>query len=384
MKIAIIPGAMQGSSYYRGIVPGIALNRYLGHKIAFIDNRNDMRMRDADVIQCQRRVDAETLGTLWALQDQYETPFLHDIDDNFNALPSTNPMAKVLGNGTMNNLISNNYCAKAKVLTVSTPDLAREYANINEQIALLPNAVDDLRLEEHAPKEISGEPKRAGEIRIGWAGSNTHRADLELVIPTLRKLLEEFDNLKVIFFGDDLRTLFVEKNCGCITTTRTGIRPCKKHGRQLEYAGNAANARKFYPSTEYNTEELQSLIYYRKIKEAHFDIGIAPVVENSFNRSKSYLKLIEYGMLGIPSIAQRFGPYLQYVQEAPGEVVPALLASTKHDWYDGLKSLITDATLRRNLAQNNLAYVNHTHVISKRVRLWESAFEWAAGRLVPA
>ena len=372
---------MQGSSYVRAIVPGAELTRR-GHHVSYIDQRNDPRMREADVIQCQRRIDAETLGTLWAIKDQYGIPFIHDIDDNFNALPGSNPMCKVLGVGTLANTIGNNYCARAALLTVSTPSLAREYADINSKVAILYNALDDVRLEQYAPKEITGEPKRKGEMRIGWAGSNTHRADIELVVPVLKRMLAEFDDLKIVFLGDDLRLAFIEKNCGCSVTSHFGLRPCKRHGRQLEYVGNTVNKGKLYPSIDFRSEDLMSLLFYKKLQSADFDIGIAPVVPNLFNEGKSYLKLLEYGMMGIPTIAQRFGSYVQYVQES--SEAPVLLADSALEWEKGLRNLITDASLRKHLAEANLRYINSTHVISKRVHLWESAFEWAAGRLAPA
>lgn len=75
-------------------------------------------------------------------------------------------------------------------------------------------------------------------------------------------------------------------------------------------------------------------IYYypRKVLDLCVDVMIAPLQDNEFNKSKSNIKLIEGGALGIPVICQDLEPY----KEAP------LKFNTGEELSDQLKLLISN------------------------------------------
>ncbi|MBI4743223.1 MAG: hypothetical protein HY776_00055, partial [Actinobacteria bacterium] len=70
---------------------------------------------------------------------------------------------------------------------------------------------------------------------------------------------------------------------------------------------------------------------------ANIDIGLAPLADTVFNRCKSDLKLLEYGILGIPSVASYTGPYIEPIDK--GYV---LKARNSKDWIKQLRKLIQD------------------------------------------
>jgi hypothetical protein len=56
-------------------------------------------------------------------------------------------------------------------------------------------------------------------------------------------------------------------------------------------------------------------VFVRWLRETiTWDFGIAPLVENSFNRGKSALKFLEYAALGIPGIFSNVGEYGDVVE----------------------------------------------------------------------
>jgi glycosyltransferase involved in cell wall biosynthesis len=83
--------------------------------------------------------------------------------------------------------------------------------------------------------------------------------------------------------------------------------------------------------------------WWRRV--ATFDIGLAPLVDNRFNRSKSFIKILEYAALGVPFIASPVGPYADHVVDG----VTGFLASTPDEWAERLDQLIRSPWLRMKI-----------------------------------
>jgi glycosyltransferase involved in cell wall biosynthesis len=108
------------------------------------------------------------------------------------------------------------------------------------------------------------------------------------------------------------------------------------------------------------------LDYYSGID---FDIGIAPLLDTPFTRSKSPIKAIEYNALGIPVVASNVGPYRDYVVDG----VNGFLCDTEAEWVDRLNLLVSDADLRASMSEQ-ARQVAGLHTIDQTAPLWEAAF----------
>jgi glycosyltransferase involved in cell wall biosynthesis len=53
---------------------------------------------------------------------------------------------------------------------------------------------------------------------------------------------------------------------------------------------------------------------YLRTIDFDFDIGLSPLRDTQFARSKSPLKALEYGALGIPVVAANVEPYASFVR----------------------------------------------------------------------
>lgn len=150
-------------------------------------------------------------------------------------------------------------------LTVSTSALAEEMRAYHNDVRIVPNGIDPTLW----PQPDQDQPqKHSSKLRVGWAGSISHAADLALLRSVVTELANE---VEWVFFGmclEDMRPHLTEFHRG------------------VSFAD-----------------------YPRKLAELGLDLAIAPLELNRFNECKSNLRLLEYGALGIPTIATDIEPY---------------------------------------------------------------------------
>jgi hypothetical protein len=93
----------------------------------------------------------------------------------------------------------------------------------------------------------------------------------------------------------------------------------------------------------------------------HADIGIAPLY-GEYDRRRSWIKAVDFGMLGIPLVATNYEPY---------QDLPVLLVKNSVDeWHVALRDLVMNPDWRDTVGQNlNEAIVNLS--IQKNWRVYE-------------
>jgi hypothetical protein len=103
-----------------------------------------------------------------------------------------------------------------------------------------------------------------------------------------------------------------------------------------------------------------------------FDISLAPLTENIFNKVKSQLKVIEAGFHKKALIAQNFGPYQIDLKNAAkfgggfDETGNAILINTdKNNWYDSIKKLVKNPDIIPVLQENLYNTVKDTYSLNK-------------------
>lgn len=213
-------------------------------------------------------------------------------------------------------------------ITVTTEILKNNYARFTDKpIYVLPNYVDyDL----YGTDDLMIK-RTTDEIRIGWFGSQGHLEDLKMVIPALKEVLAKYPNVKLIYCG--FGGMSSDKK---ITEIGWGEDVFKELPReQREYY---IGVREDYWPMKHRTLD--------------FDIGICPLIDDTFNWSKSAIKWMEYGVLGKPAVVSPI-LYGDYVKDG----VDALVAHTAEDWVNHLSRLIEDKKLRDTIGGNAKARV---------------------------
>lgn len=226
---------------------------------------------------------------------------VYEIDDNLFAVPEHSLAYDWYSQESVQRNIA--ACAEiSDVVCVSTEPLADVMRKCNPNVTVIPNYVDDSVLD--IPR-----PSPRDTVIVGWAGSATHDADFIPIKPQLFNMLFSHPAVKFMTIGADYSSDYPEDR----RIRLPWVRSPKK--------------------------------MYKHI--ARFDIGIAPLVDDEFNESKSHIKVLEYAALGIPSIASRVPAYEDFIIDG----VTGLLAETPTDWADCLEMLIMDSGLRRRMGE---------------------------------
>jgi hypothetical protein len=94
--------------------------------------------------------------------------------------------------------------------------------------------------------------------------------------------------------------------------------------------------------------------FLRRFSAAGFEIGLAPLADDVFHRSKTNTKFREYGACGIAGVYSDVEVYSDCVRQ--GET-GLLVANDTDAWYGALRQLVDDAPLRRTISQQARAEI---------------------------
>ena len=190
----------------------------------------------------------------------------------------------------------------ADVITCSTEPLAEVLREYNPNVVVLKNRI---------PGWVCDvQRKRRARPAVGWAGGASHGVDMGEVVSPVRRFLKRFPGWDLRIGGTDYRPTF--KVGGRAVFTR--------------WVHITDDDRAYFTSPDW-------------------DIGLAPVAKNTFNMSKSNLKALEYGALGIPVIASDWHPYRDFIRH--GET--GFLVKHDHEWLAYMSELASDEGLREKM-----------------------------------
>ncbi|MFA7282617.1 MAG: hypothetical protein WC100_21215, partial [Sterolibacterium sp.] len=271
-----------------------------------------------DVIIVQHYIGDKKLAGLEALQTVPNRPFLvFALDDLLTKLADSNPFRKNIPADNRSRL---KYAlARCDRMVVSTEFLAESYRNLISDIRIVPNRLQqEVWLPLHSRKRTGTKP------RIGWAGGTTHEGDLILLKEVIEQTRDEAD---WVFFG-----------------------MCPKAIRPLIAEYHSFGSFSEYPA---------------RLAELNLDIAVAPLAETPFNQGKSNLRLLEYGILGIPVVCTDIDPY----RESPA----CCVANTAEAWTQALRERIHDADAREREGAVLRQWVHQGYLLENHLNEWLDA-----------
>lgn len=222
------------------------------------------------------------------------------------------------------------WAARVDAVTVATPALAGYFAPYARRVFVLPNYLASRT----RPPELQGVRDGEGRIEIGFAGNAGHRGDLVLVTEALRRVQERRPEVRLTFFGGAPE--------GFVPNERVRVVP---------------------PDWQYD-------LFPGRLAQLGLDIGLAPLLDNPFNRCVSNLKYLEYGALGIPGVFSRM-PAFESVRD--GET-GLLCDATPESWEGAIERLCADASLRRRIGGAARADVRSHWMLEPHAHLWTRAY----------
>ncbi|HLW77571.1 MAG TPA: hypothetical protein VKS01_11315 [Bryobacteraceae bacterium] len=348
MNIFFLTETNSGCYKWRSAIPMKYLER-LGHTVQLLSD--DSSAHTAPDVMVFFRVHFEKAIKIADWCKSRNIPIVFDTDDALELVPPQNLNFAALQPRLP---IYHHLLRAADLVTTTTPALADHLRAANPNVMVLPNSVDP---EEWTPREHSG------ELRIGWSGSPTHFADLNLALDAVRDLQKRYP------FTFVLQGLCMEKtmdelweNLKKQTSKKFFDSPL---GRSIKHFREKLDGLKyeFHPSVAVHE-------HARRVCDLRLDIGIAPLADDRFNRNKSCIKFYEYAMAGALTVASQVTPYAEEV---------SLTAKNNRDsWKYKLESAINGDRDALWSAQRD--WVMEHRNMQANVALWESAYTGVRSR----
>lgn len=389
LRVLVVPSDRTGVSYFRSTKPHISLEElYPDEFMVEIDYEpqfnDEAWVKQYDIIHYHRTLgNFEQVPALLNYLDSLGIVTVMDLDDYWSPGPH-HPAYLIIKNNGLDKLILANVKSARNIIT-TTEIFADEMKQHNKNVFVLPNAIDPTE------KQFTPNPEPSDRVRIGWLGGSSHLKDLEILEGMVGSLKASgtLDKAQFVLCGYDLRgTMTMIDENG--KQTQRPIRPQESVWYQYEriFTDNYTTVSPKYKEflLKFKNEEYPDVKNepYRRVWTKPistyasnynlFDVSLAPIEENIFNKVKSQLKVIEAGFHKKAIIAQDFGPYqldVKNAQEFGGGWNPdgngILINSKKNhkDWLKNVTKLIENPDLIKQLSENLYDTVKDKFSINK-------------------
>ena len=345
MKILAVHDGHSGCAWYRMILPLKTLEAQ-DPEVEIIWRRScegfnrqisdpDPAMKaedaeDADLVIAERLWDDSQLPMWRRMSTPTRKTVFENDDDVFNVTQDNYEAHEFYNTRNIRKVSVERFMRTADMITTTTEHIAeafKEHAP-DVPIKVLPNYI---------PERVLDMPHddREGHPRIGWVGGSSHGRDIHTASGSVHRFMERFPGWHMFVNGVDFTRQF-----------RTPV------------------DRTFHlPWLDINAE---TWLYYRTID---FDIGICPLLDTKFARSKSPIKALEYMARGIPVVASDVEPYRKFIKH--GET--GFLCKYDHEWLKYLSELASDEDLRLKMGAAAKEQARE-YTIEGNARRWKEAY----------
>ncbi|HST76255.1 MAG TPA: glycosyltransferase [Acetobacteraceae bacterium] len=340
-------GSLSPCAYIRLLLPLDHPGIGRGMEVVLATPEEAMRYR-ANILATQRYAvaDSATADRLVAHCRSQGMRLLYDIDDDLIGIPPDHPDAETLRPraGSVARMVR-----EADVVCTSTAPLRSTLLALRKEVILVPNGLDERLWSAVAP---AGRMP-FGPLRVLFMGTATHDADLALVLPALERLCYEYgERVRIDILGVTRGTLPDFLNRVALPTAATAS----------------------YPG-----------FVNWMIQQNAWDVGLAPLAENDFNRRKSSIKALDYAALGMAVLASDIGVYRGSIADGPGGM---LVRQDPASWFEALSRLVRDWRLLQQLRDGaRSGFADYTLAVqaTERRRFWTelAATTLPAERRVP-
>jgi len=279
---------------------------------------------ELDVVIAQRTCNLAP-SVFWQILNKSGAFTVYEIDDDLFNIHPTNRVAYELYSrpDIRTNMIDNIRCASR--VTCSTEPLAKILREYNSDVRVCPNGIPDWMLNCEPPRLDNS------KVTIGWGGSPTHDRDFLECEDQLRQFLNRRNDIELHVIGTNY----------------------------AEWMSLPRDKCRFTPWLPSVPDFLRSIDY---------DIGIAPLSPHKFNKSKSYIKVLECAALGIPVIASDCYPYKNFILHGQ----TGYLVKYPHEWGRYLRILTEDPVQRAEMGTNARKQAAH-YTMSQMAPVWKEA-----------
>jgi hypothetical protein len=256
----------------------------------------------ADIIVVQRYFPLEETYPILELILASGKPVVFEIDDFLLEVPLTHPLYHSFQRTVP---IIREFIPRVNLVTVSTDALRARLLKFNPNTVTLPNLIDESAVMPAIP--VANPAKTV----IAYMGSPMHDHDLKLIEDSLFRVREKFrETTEFVFWG-------------CASTRLAEL------GRVIPFDDSYAS-------------------FLKTLGKIHFDIGLAPLADNPFNRCKSNIKWLEYSAHARAGIFSDLEPYRESVAHGKTGM---LVGADPKEWFAALEYLISHPDQRKAMGR---------------------------------
>jgi hypothetical protein len=230
-------------------------------------------------------------------------PVLYDLDDNFFELPPDSSAGRTYAQPEQLAMLTE-YLSKASLVRVYSRPLLARACLLNSHVEMVSSGVD--------LRQVRPAKSPSGPVKLIYATSRLDDSLGRIFLPALRRLMdEEGPRVETHFWGPQP------------PAELPGVR---HHAVVHDYDR-----------------------FLRRFSAAGFEIGLAPLADDVFHRSKTNTKFRDYGACGIAGVYSDVDVYADCVRD--GET-GLLVGNDTEAWYRALRRLVDDANLRKRIQQH--------------------------------
>lgn len=220
-------------------------------------------------------------------------------------------------------------CEEAFWVTPGNKYLADYAGQFTDRVTIIPTVIDTDR---YKPRNYQKPCGSRHVLRVGWSGSDQSiGSTLVPYLPMLEALQQECDFELVV-----------------ITNSKPALPTATLRWR-------------FVPWQAEQEQRLETL----------FDIGIMPLVDDTFQKGKCGLKLLQYMASGLPSVASPVGVNTEIIKHHE----TGLLARGDREWHDALRCLLNNPEIRRQMGESGRLRCETEYSVKRWVPVLVKLFE---------
>jgi glycosyltransferase involved in cell wall biosynthesis len=324
--VAYLPAWIDACALYRMFLPHLHTPN---SKFVFHPQATPFKeFEQAKVAVVQRQCTRQNFEALKKMKSM-GLKLVYDLDDNVWNLPSHNPAKEVFEQMRQGFSICANVCDLVTVSTEALRGAVKVHApEIAKKVEVVNNGIDFTLFQ--VPKIPKSDN---GMVTIGWAGSNTHSGDLAEVWSLLPELHKEYENVAFEIVGE---------------------KPPEGWDENTPRLHN----RRWIPTS----------MFPARWGTWGWDIVLAPLQDNQFNRSKSNIKMLEAAAVNAPCLVSEVRPYQDFCEH--DSELKFLLCANRHQWKKKLRELVNETEKRKYLATKMRAVAEKYFTIQTTVKRW--------------
>ena len=289
-------------------------------------------LREADLLVVSRIHDAATRRLVEAARTEFGVPVVFSWDDDFFSIPENLGSLARHHRDPENVRSLKDILSRADLVRASTKKLVERTRQYTDRVVETPYGFDFEQLDACAARPV----RAFNDITIGFFGTPSHGASVDLLVGALTQVAKRAPHVRFEFFGPRTTAL-----------------------QELPRA-------RFVPPVATSRDALVAL------SALDWDIGLAPLEINDFNRAKLPTKYRDYGACHIAGVYTRLDPYTAVVDHG----VTGLLAdNTEASWFEAIMRLVDDPGLRRSVAANAHAHVRKKLSLDQAVEDWRDLLD---------